>query len=117
MKKKISTVLAAGAAMVAGLMSGPSTQQVVQQQLDNSTRITQAQPTRTVNQGQQTANHQRTPIRANAMMNPYVPLGSRGGYLGPKPGMSPKDYGIYLLMTGKNKYNDRRRHHWAKMTA
>ena len=37
MKKKISTVLAAGAAMVAGLMSGPSTQQVVQQQLDNTT--------------------------------------------------------------------------------
>lgn len=47
-------------------------------------------------------------------MNPYLPFGGFG-YVGGNYGMSPKDYGEWLMATGKDKANKRKRKHYAKM--
>lgn len=80
MKKKLSTALAATAALMAGMMSAPSTQQVAQQNLDNSTRVQQSTPVRSHAQ-QQTANHQHIASSASELANLYAPIGGMGGVL------------------------------------
>jgi len=117
MKKKSMLATMAGA-MVAGLgmVSTPAAQQVIEQTAQNSATVVQQQANqqRTVRSTQQQAQRMTNQtVRSNGIMNPYVPFGG-GGLLGSNYGMSPKEYGEYLMRTGKDKQNKRRRKHWAK---
>ncbi len=115
MSKKVLSMLAAGAAAIAGgLISSPSGQQMVEQVAQNGPQVVQQAPTqRVANQSQQAQSRMPGKTVQQVLSNPYAPLGGiryGGGY-----GMSPKDYGEYLMATGKDKYNKRCRKHWAKM--
>ena len=117
MKKKSMLATMAGA-MVAGLgmVSTPAAQQVIEQTAQNSATVVQQQANqqRTVRSTQQQAQRMTNQtVRSNGIMNPYVPFGG-GGLLGSNYGMTPKEYGEYLMRTGKDKYNKRCRKHWAK---
>ena len=46
----------------------------------------------------------------------YMPFGDGDRVYG-KFTMTPKEYGEYLMRSGKDKYNKRRRKHWAKACA
>lgn len=113
MKRKIITALAAGAAAVGGMMTGPSGQQIMEQmaQQTEQTQIEQKAPSQQQRVTQQAQNQQRT---TNQVIRNYLPAGGSGLFLAGNFGISPKDYGEYLLRTGKNKQNDRKRKHIAK---
>lgn len=105
-------VAAAALAAVGGL--GPTAMETAQTIAEvNQTTVQQAQGQRAqANQGQQNAVSQRA--SQNVIQQKYTePL--HPDYYYANSGMSPKEYGLYLLRSGKNKYNDRRRKHWAKM--
>ena len=117
MKKKslMSAMLAGAAAVMGGLISSPAGQQVISQTAQsNSPQIEQkASAQRSVNQGQQATSRTPAKVVRTFANNPYGPFGTHlmaGNY-----GMSPKDYGEYLMRTGKDKYNLRKRKHYAKM--
>lgn len=107
-------------AMVAGLgmVSTPAAQQVIEQTAQNSVTVVQQQANqqRTVRSTQQQAQRMASQsVRSNGIMNLYMPYGG-GGYLYyGSYSMTPKQYGEYLMRTGKDKYNKRCRKHWAKM--
>ena len=100
--------------MIGGLASSPSGQQVIEQTAQAGQQIDQAmQNCRTASQGQQAT--QRTinnPFSQN--VNPYMPT-EVGYYRISGIGMTPRAYGEYLSMSGKNKYNKRKAKHIAKM--
>ena len=105
MRKKILTALAAGAAAIAGgLVSSPSGQQLMEQ------AASQAQGQQVTAQAQNRLPGQTV---QQYLSNPYAPMGG-GRYYGNGYGMSPKEYGEYLMRTGKDKYNKRKRKHIAK---
>jgi hypothetical protein len=117
MKKKslMSAMLAGAAAVMGGLISSPAGQQVISQTAQsNSPQIEQKAPAqRSVNQGQQATSRTPAKVVRNYVNNPYGPFGAHlfaGNY-----GMSPKDYGEYLMRTGKDKQNLRKRKHYATM--
>ena len=117
MKKKglLSAMLAGAAAVMGDLISSPAGQQVIEQTAQaNSPQIEQKAATqRTVNQGQQATSRTPAKVVRTFANNPYGPFGAHlmaGNY-----GMSPKDYGEYLMRTGKDKQNLRKRKHYAKM--
>lgn len=117
MKKKsgfLGTIAAATLAVAGGLASSPTGQQLVQTAVDNSTKIEQQQQRYNNNTQQQQAQQSRQVTRANMSMNPYLPTGG-GLRLFGGGGISPKEYGIWLRMTGKDKQNKRKRKHYAKM--
>lgn len=113
MKRKIITALAAGAAAVGGMMTGPSGQQIMEQmaQQTEQTQIEQKAPSQQRVTQQAQNQQQRT---TNQVIRNYLPAGGSGLFLAGNYGISPKDYGEYLLRTGKNKQNDRKRKHIAK---
>ena len=114
-KRMIPAAMMAAAAVLGGLTSSPSGQQVINQAAQAEQQIEQkTQTNRAVNQGQQAA--QRTPGKtvSNTVTNPYIPTGGNyGGFV--DAGVPPKVHGEYLLRTGKNKYNARKAKHFAKM--
>ena len=117
MKKKslMSAMLAGAAAVMGGLISSPAGQQVISQTAQsNSPQIEQKAPAqRSVNQGQQATSRTPAKVVRNYANKPYGPFGAHlfaGNY-----GMSPKDYGEYLMRTGKDKQNLRKRKHYATM--
>lgn len=114
MKRKIITALAAGAAAVGGMMTGPSGQQIMEQmaQQTEQTQIEQKAPSQQQRVTQQAQNQQQR--TTNQVIRNYLPAGGSGLFLSGNFGISPKDYGEYLLRTGKNKQNDRKRKHIAK---
>jgi hypothetical protein len=116
MKNKAMTVLAAVAATAAGMMSSPSGQEVVAQ-VAEGTSIQQASPSQNINGNQNNAINKNATTRTAqyAYMNPYV--GSGGNYLTKYRdcGIYPKDYGLYLARSGKNKQNALKRKHYEKM--
>ncbi len=98
-----------------GVVSSPSGQQLIEQAAQaQSAQVMQSQRVGGGNaqaQAQRATTPQQT--RTNLLMNPYFyPGGGFTSYVG--AGMSPKEYGQWLLATGKNKYNDRRNKHWRK---
>ena len=111
------TAMAGAMAVGLGMVSTPSTQQVIEQTVQNGTVVQQQQANqqRNVRSTQQQAQQRASQtIRSNGMMNPYLPVGG-GGQLFSSYGMSPKEYGEWLRATGKDKYNKRCHKHWAKM--
>ena len=116
MKKKILTTLAAGAATIAGgLITSPSGMQVMEQtasQAQVQQVATQAPQRYTNNSQQQAQNRLPGQTVQQILINPYAPM-SGGRYYGNGYGMSPKEYGEYLMRTGKDKYNKRKRKHIA----
>ena len=117
MRKKFLTALAAGAAAIAGgLVSSPSGQQLMEQAASQAQgqQVTAQAPQRYNNNSQQQAQN-RLPVQTvqQYLSNPYAPMGG-GRYYGNGYGMSPKEYGEYLMRTGKDKYNKRKRKHIAK---
>lgn len=97
-------------------MFSPSGQEVVTQ-VAEGTSIQQAAPSQNVNGNQNNAvNHDANARTAQySFMNPYVSL---DGIFSPNYrdcGLSPKDYGLYLARSGKNKQNALKRKHYAKM--
>ena len=71
-----------------------------------------AQNNRAACQGQQAAQRAVTKV-PQRMMNPYIP--ANAVYRTSDMGMTPKAYGEWLAMSGKNKYNKRKARHIAKM--
>ena len=115
-KKSLLTTMAGAMAVGLGMVSAPSTQQVIEQVAQNGPTVVQQQVNnqRNIRSTQQQAQQRNVQtVRSNGMMNPYYPVGG-GGLLGSNYGMSPKEYGEYLMRTGKDKQNKRRRKHWAK---
>ena len=115
MRKKLFTAMAGIAAIAGGLMSSPSGQQIVEQNVDRQgQQVTkQTQSRNAVNQSQQASQRAQTNRVSQSLTNPYSPFGG-GMYYGSGYGLSPKEYGEYLMRTGKNKYNQRKRKHYAK---
>lgn len=115
MKKSIlHTALAASAAVVAGLAAGPSTLQLVQTAADQA-GISQRQEYRSTQRlANQTQAQQQAKLQVKTGMNynliPYFPGEKNLSNFE----MSPKEYGEWLMRTGKNKYNNRCHKHWAK---
>ena len=116
MKNKAMTALAAVAAAAAGIMSSPSGQEVATQ-VAEGTSIQQAAPSQNVNGNQNNAVNQNDNARTAqyAYRNPFVGFG--GNYLGGYRDcvLSPKEYGLYLARSGKNKQNTLKSKHYAKM--
>ena len=116
MQNKAMIVLAAVAATAAGIMSSPSGQEVVTQ-VAEGTSIQQAAPSQNVNGNQNNAVNQNDNARTAqyAYRNPFVGFG--GNYLGGYRDcvLSPKEYGLYLARSGKNKQNTLKSKHYAKM--
>lgn len=81
MKKKSMLATVAGAVAVGlGMVSAPSTQQVIEQVAQNETTVQQqANQQRTVRSTQQQARQINSKtVRSNGMMNPYLPVGGGG---------------------------------------
>lgn len=120
MKKNLFPTLLTGvAALAGGLMSSPSGQQLAEQTANNiqQQQVLQQTPAqRYVNQQQQAQSRTSGRAVSHYLANPYVPVGG-GAYYGAGYGMSPKEYGEYLMRSGKNKYNKRHRKYWAKARA
>lgn len=116
MKNKAMTALAAVAAAAAGIMSSPSGQEVATQVVEG-TSIQQAAPSQNVNGNQNNAVNQNDNARTAqyAYRNTFV--GSGGIFIPDYRdcGLSPKEYGLYLARSGKNKQNTLKRRHYAKM--
>lgn len=110
--KKLASLIAAGvAAITGGIVSSPSGQQLMEQAANanrNVQTIEQKAPTqRFVNNQQQAQNRLPGQTVQQYLSNPYAPLG--GARYGNPYGMSPKEYGEYLMRTGKDKQNKRKR--------
>lgn len=119
MKKKSMLATMAGAAAIGlGMVSAPSTQQVIEQTVQNGNQVTvqqqQANQQRNVRSQQQAQQRTSQNYRSNSLTNPYAPTGGGLEYVS-SYSMTPKEYGEYLMRTGKDKYNKRCRKHWAKM--
>lgn len=119
MKKKSMLATMAGAAAIGlGMVSAPSTQQVIEQTVQNGNQVTvqqqQANQQRNVRSQQQAQQRTSQNYRANSLTNPYAPTGGGLEYVS-SYSMTPKEYGEYLMRTGKDKHNKRCRKHWAKM--
>lgn len=103
----------------AGLVSSPAGQQtaeVLTQQAAQQTQVVQQQRTaRQARASQQSTQQapQKVVVSSQAV---YLPWG-KGDCVYGKYTMTPKEYGEYLMRTGKDKYNKRRRKHWAKAWA
>lgn len=116
MKKSLANTLMLGAAaLMGGLASSPSGQQVIDQQVNGGGN---AQQVRTASQRVVNNNGQQQTARygMRSYYNPYLPFGGFG-YVGRSGGIPPKEYGEYLMRTGKDKQNARKRKHYAKMRA
>ena len=112
-RSKLLTALAAGGAAALGLMSGPSGQQLAEQAINNNNgpQVTQQAPQRYLNGQQQSQQAQRANPGQTVqkyLQNPYAPGGDGLRLIG-GVGMSPKEYGEYLMRTGKDKQNKRKR--------
>lgn len=112
--------VAATVAAGAGLVSSPAGQQaadVMAQQATQKTQVVQQQQrTRTqarVSQQSAQQSQQRVMTSSQAV---YLPWNDDHAVYG-KFSMSPKEYGEYLMRSGKDKYNKRCRKHWAKALA
>lgn len=119
LKSKALTAVAAVVAAGAGLVSSPAGQQtaeVLTQQAAQQTQVVQQQRTaRQARASQQSTQQapQKVVVSSQAV---YLPWG-KGDRVYGKYTMTPKEYGEYLMRTGKDKYNKRRRKHWAKAWA
>ena len=83
-KKSILATMAGAAAIGLGMVSAPSTQQVIEQTAQNGNQVTvqqqQANQQRNV-RSQQQAQRTSQNYRANSLTNPYAPTGG-GGWAG-----------------------------------
>lgn len=112
-KKLMMGMAAAALGMVGGL--GPTAVETAQTIAQSETVVEAQAPQRNVNQGQsQNAIAQNKTAQSGIQQN-YLPYSDRAYYS--QPGLTPKEYGLYLLRSGKNKYNDRKRKHYAKAWA
>lgn len=112
-KKLMMGMAAAALGMVGGL--GPTAVETAQTIAQSETVIEAQAPQRNVNQGQQSnAVTQRASQQA---VRDYNRMPDLPPVYYSDCGLSPKEYGLYLLRTGKNKYNDRKRKHYAKAWA
>lgn len=113
MKKNLKSGLVAAAAVAIGAVGGLAPQatecvQAVKQQ----TQVEKV--TRHQNVNQTPARQAVRNTQSAAVNRVYLPY-KRCGFIFSDWQMIPKQYGIYLLRSGKNKYNDRCRHHERKM--
>lgn len=77
------------------------------------TTVSQRQNGKVSNRGQQQQTQQRQAQRAYSIASQGT-LPGGDGIRWRQLTMTPKQYGTWLLMTDKNKYNDRRNKRWAK---
>ena len=115
MKKNLGVLAAAAAAIAGGLASSPSGQEVAKTVLDNSVKVEAESPQQYMNRAQQ----QTQRVLARTIQNAAVQVYSLGGGASKANlhcyGVSPKDYGLWLAQSGKNKHNNRRNKHYKKM--
>ena len=105
-----TAIAAVGAIGLAGV-SSPVGQEVVN--AVQNTQVVQKAPQgkkARANQQQTQQQQQRVVVSSQATYLPWRP----GDRVYGKFSMTPKEYGEYLMRSGKDKYNKRRRKHWAK---
>lgn len=109
-KKRMAGVAAGVLGVIGGCV--PTAVETTQA-ITNEATVRQAQATQSeANQGQQknvVRNHAKSMLQQK-----YATPSNVYGYAN-EPGMTPKQYGLYLAITGKKKYNDRRNKHYSKM--
>lgn len=111
--KAAGMALAAAGAIGLGTGTAPVGQEVLT--AAQNTQVVQKAP-----QGKKATTKQQT-----QQQQQRVVVSSQATYLPWRPGervygkfsMTPKEYGEYLMRSGKDKYNKRRRKHWAKAFA
>ena len=115
MKKNLGVLAAAAVAIAGGLASSPSGQEVAKTVLDNSVKVEAESPQQFINRAQQQAQRAQARTIQNAASQVYsLGGGASKGYLH-SSGISPKEYGLWLAQSGKNKHNNRRNKHYKKM--
>ena len=112
--KAAGMAIAAAGAIGLGTMTSPVGQEVVNA-VQNTQTIQQGQQGKQAraNQQQTTPQQVKVAVSSQAVYLPYRP----GDRVYGKLSMTPKEYGIYLMMTGKNKQNARKAKHYAKAWA
>lgn len=109
--KSAGLALAAVGALGFGLGTSPAGQEVLTAAQQQS-QVVKGQQGKKATAKQQTQQQQTQKAKVSSIAS-YLPWRPGERVYG-KLTMTPKQYGIYLLMTGRNKYNDRRNKHWAK---
>lgn len=116
MKKKIMQALGVAAATLGafGLAVGttPAGQDVLT--AAQQTQVSQRQNGKVNHRSQQQQTQQRQAQKATYRAPQGTLPEGDGMFRLSQLVMTPKQYGTWLLMTGKNKYNDRRNKRWAK---
>ena len=115
MKKNLGVLAAAAAAIAGGLVSSPSGQEVAKTVLDNSTKVEAESPQQYINRTQQQAMRALGRTIQNAAAQVYALGGGASNANLRGYGICPKEYGLWLNQSGKNKYNNRRNKHYKKM--
>lgn len=115
MKKKLGIMAAAAAAIAGGLVSSPSGQEVAKTALDNSLKVEAESPQQYMNRAQQQAMRALGRTIQNAASQVYALGGGASNAFLRGYGIRPKEYGLRLARSGKNKYNNRRNKHYKKM--
>ena len=115
MKKNLGVLAAAAAAIAGGLASSPSGQEVAKTVLDNSTKVEAESPQQYMNRTQQQAMRALGRTIQNAASQVYALGGGASNAFLRGSGISPKEYGLWLAQSGKNKHNNRRNKHNKKM--
>lgn len=112
--KAAGMALAAAGAIGLGTGTAPVGQEVLT--AAQNTQVVQKAPQgkkARANQQQTQQQQQRVVVSSQATYLPWRPCERVYG----KFSMTPKEYGEYLMRSGKDKYNKRRRKHWAKAFA
>lgn len=112
--KAAGIAIAAAGAIGLGTGTAPVGQEVLT--AAQNTQVVQKAPQgKKATTKQQTQQQQTQKVRASSTPV-YLPWRPGERVYG-KFSMTPKEYGEYLMRTGKDKYNKRRRKHWAKAFA
>ena len=112
--KAAGIAIAAVGAIGLGTGSSPVGQEVVTA-AQNTQIVQKAQQAKRATAKQQTQQQQTQQSRVLSKAV-YLPFGDGDRIYG-KFTLSPREYGEYLARSGKNKYNNRCRKHWAKAFA
>lgn len=115
MKNNLRVLAAAAAAIAGGLASSPSGQEVAKTVLDNSTKVEAESPQQYMNRAQQQAQRALGRTIQNVASQVYSLGGGASNANLRCYGISPKEYGLWLAQSGKNKHNNRRNKHNKKM--
>ena len=114
-KKNLGVMAAAAAAIAGGLASSPSGQEVAKTVLDNSVKVEAESPQQYMNRTQQQAQRALGRTIQNVASQVYSLGGGASNAFLRGSGISPKEYGLWLAQSGRNKHNNRCNKQYKKM--